>query len=68
MLHSRSLSVICFLGTFFFIVKSWRWGVGTKNKEIQLGVIGSCCFKRGIRSVGVTGALTAPPREIVPLL
>ena len=34
-----------------------------KNKEIQLGVIGSCCFKRGIHSVGVTGALTAPPQR-----
>lgn len=31
-----------------------------KNKEIQLEVVGSCFFKRGIHSVGVSEALTTP--------
>ena len=44
-------------------MKSWRWGIGMKNKEIQLGVVVSCCFKRGIHAVGVTGALTTPPPQ-----
>lgn len=37
-----------------------KGGFGMKNKEIQFEVIGLCCFKRGIYTVGVSEALKSP--------